>query len=91
VVESPSLDVFKNHLDVVLGDMIQWRVVRVRVVWWVVVGLNGLRGLFQPERLYDVNVLSFLRSHQTTKTHKAGFCLTMEEFHPRIIQFSIGT
>ena len=32
VVESPSLDVFKNHLDVVLRDMIQRRVVRVRVV-----------------------------------------------------------
>ena len=33
VVESPSLNVFQNHLDVVLGDMIQQRVVRVRVVW----------------------------------------------------------
>ena len=30
VVESPSLDVFKNHLDVVLRDTIQWRAVRVR-------------------------------------------------------------
>ena len=30
-VESPSLDVFKNHLDVVLRDMIEQRV--VRVVW----------------------------------------------------------
>ena len=28
-----SLDVFKNHLDVVLRDMIERRVVRVRVVW----------------------------------------------------------
>ena len=26
-VESPSLDVFKNRLDVVLRDMIQWSVV----------------------------------------------------------------
>ena len=31
VVESPSLDVFKNHLDVVLRAMIQRSV--VRVVW----------------------------------------------------------
>ena len=33
-VESPSLDVFKNHLDVVLRDMTERRVVRVRVVWF---------------------------------------------------------
>ena len=33
VVDSQSLDVFKNQLDVVLRDMILWRVVRVRVVW----------------------------------------------------------
>ena len=33
VVESPSLDVFKSRLDMVLRDMIYWRVVRVRVVW----------------------------------------------------------
>ena len=33
LVESPSLDVFKNHLDVVFRDMISRRVVRVRLVW----------------------------------------------------------
>ena len=33
VVESPSLHVFKNRLDVVLRDMILWKVIRVRVVW----------------------------------------------------------
>jgi len=33
VVESPSLNVFKNHLDVVLRDMMLQRVVRVRIVW----------------------------------------------------------
>ena len=33
VAESPPLNVFKNHLNVVLRDTIQWRVVRVRVVW----------------------------------------------------------
>jgi len=33
VAESPSLDVFKNRLDEVLRDMIEWRAVRGRVVW----------------------------------------------------------
>ena len=33
VVGSPSLDVFKNRLDVVLRDMMQRRVPRVRVIW----------------------------------------------------------
>jgi len=33
VVQSPSLDVFKNHLDVVLRDVIYRRAVRDGVVW----------------------------------------------------------
>ena len=33
VVESPFLDVFKSRLDVMLRDMIQQGVVRVRVLW----------------------------------------------------------
>jgi len=32
VVETPFLDVFKNHLDMVLRDMILQRVVRLRVI-----------------------------------------------------------
>ena len=34
VVESPSMGVFKNHLGMVLRDMMLWGVVRVRVVWF---------------------------------------------------------
>ncbi len=30
VVESPSLEVFKKHLDVVVGDMDEWAVLAVR-------------------------------------------------------------
>ena len=33
VVESPSLHVFNNRLDVVLRAMIEWRAVSVRVGW----------------------------------------------------------
>ena len=40
VVESPSLNVFKNRLDVVLRYMIYWRVVRVRVVRVVWLGFG---------------------------------------------------
>lgn len=43
VVQLPSLEVFKEHIDVALGDIIGY--------WWVwqcqgMVGLNHLRGLF---------------------------------------------
>jgi len=43
VVESPSLEVFKKHVDVAL----QIRFSRHGGVGWMV-GLNDLRGLFQP-------------------------------------------
>jgi len=33
VFELPSLNVFKNCLDVLLRNMIYWRVVRLRVIW----------------------------------------------------------
>ena len=42
VVESPSLKVFKNRVDVALRDMVWWS------NWcWVMVGLDDLRGLLQ--------------------------------------------
>jgi len=43
VVESPSLEVFKNRVDVALGD-----VVRGHGGDGLMVGLDDLRGLFQP-------------------------------------------
>jgi len=43
VVESPSLEVFKNHGDVALRD-----VVSGRGGGRLVIGLDDLSGLFQP-------------------------------------------
>ena len=57
VVESPSLGVFKNHLDVVLRAVIQWRAVRVGVGWLGCVGLDDPEGLFQPEQFCDSMIL----------------------------------
>ena len=44
VAESPSLEVFKKHLDVVLRDMVYWGNIAGRRT----VGLDDLGGLFQP-------------------------------------------
>ena len=49
VVESPSLEVFKRHLDAELSGMVLWRNVGVRLE----VGLGDLGGLFQPRRFCD--------------------------------------
>ena len=43
VVQSPSLEVFKNHVDMALRD-----VVSGHGGGGLVVGLDDLRGLFQP-------------------------------------------
>ena len=43
VAESPSLEVFKNHVDMALRD-----VVSGHGGGGLVVGLDDLRGLFQP-------------------------------------------
>ena len=44
VVESPSLEEFKIHLEVVLRDIFEWGNIGGR---WMV-GLDDLGGLFQP-------------------------------------------
>ena len=48
VEESPSLEVFKKHLDVVLRDMVQWGNIDGRQV----IELDDFGGLFQPWRFY---------------------------------------
>ncbi|KAK4822263.1 hypothetical protein QYF61_012102 [Mycteria americana] len=45
VVESPSLEVFKRHVDVVLRDTVSGGLGSVRFT----VGLDDLKGLFQPK------------------------------------------
>ena len=49
VVGSPSPEVFQNHVDVALRDVVQRRNIGGR---WTV-GLDDLGGLFQPWWLYD--------------------------------------
>jgi len=44
VVESPFLEMFKKHLDVVLKDTVEWGNISGR---WAV-GLDDLESLFQP-------------------------------------------
>jgi len=48
MVESPSLKVFKRPIDVVLRDIVQWPLRSARLM----VGLDDLKGLFQPKRFY---------------------------------------
>ena len=48
-MESPSLEVFKKRVDVVLRAMVWWGSTGGR---WTV-GLDGRGGLFQPWWLYD--------------------------------------
>jgi len=52
-VESPSLEGFQNRLDVALGDVV-WQ----RGGVGLAVGLEDLRGLFQPEWFCDLMILS---------------------------------
>ena len=49
MVESPSLEVFKNHGNVALRDMVSGLVGTVGLM----VGLDDFRGLFQPLWFYD--------------------------------------
>lgn len=53
VVELPSLEVFKRHVDMALRDMIQQYTSSVS---WMV-GFDVL-GLFQPKPFYDFVILS---------------------------------
>ena len=41
MVESPSPEVFKKRVDKALQDMVSWA--------WLMVGLDDLKGLFQPK------------------------------------------
>lgn len=58
VVQSPSLKVFKRHVDVELRDILQWfsRLISTRLM----IGLHNLRVLLQHEWFYD---LSWIHHH----------------------------
>jgi len=62
VVESPFLELFEKHLDVVLRDIFYWGTIGGR---WTV-GLDDHRGLFQPWWCYDSLVF---------KSKQENFCL----------------